>query len=365
MPAYIQHIATSVPQYSYRQDELRDRMKAIVKGSDRDRRIIHHIYGRSGIETRHSVVDDFREAGSQTLYFNGQGASPGTQSRNDTYIQEARKLFTDTAEKVIKESEVPPEKITHLITVSCTGFYAPGPDYDIIKSSGLNNSVERYNLGFMGCYASIPALKLARQICNANQDANVLVVSVELCTLHFQAVPKVDDLVSASVFADGGAGALVTSSKPNSEPYFSLDGFASAITEHGEKDMAWSIGNNGFNMILSSYVPEILGDGLRPFLDPILTEYDLDLADIDLWGVHPGGRAILDKVEKTLGLTPKMLEESRSVLANYGNMSSATILFVLKELLQKPGGEDRETALAMAFGPGLTIESALLTKQSN
>jgi predicted naringenin-chalcone synthase len=336
-------------------------MKEIVPGSERDERIIHHIYSRSGIQTRYSVVDDFRKTGSHQLFFNGQGATPGTASRNDTYIKEGRKLFVDVANKLIKNSEFTPNDITHLITVSCTGFYAPGPDYDIIKSLGLSPKTERYHLGFMGCYAAIPALKMADQICRANKDANVMVVSVELCTLHFQANPKMDDLLSASVFADGGSGAIVSTREPNQTSY-QIDGFASAITEKGKDDMAWSIGDTGFNMILSNYIPDLLEEGLHPFLDPVLKQYQLTLDDIDLWGVHPGGRAILDKVQKTFSLPDDALSSSRNVLSNYGNMSSATVLFVLKEILDMPSKSDNGRTLAMAFGPGLTLESALLTK---
>ncbi len=361
MSSYIHSIQTSVPQYSYHQNELRDRMKEIVPGSERDERIIHHIYSRSGIQTRYSVVDDFRKTGSHQLFFNGQGATPGTASRNDTYIKEGRKLFVDVANKLIKNSEFTPNDITHLITVSCTGFYAPGPDYDIIKSLGLSPKTERYHLGFMGCYAAIPALKMADQICRANKDANVMVVSVELCTLHFQANPKMDDLLSASVFADGGSGAIVSTREPNQTSY-QIDGFASAITEKGKDDMAWSIGDTGFNMILSNYIPDLLEEGLHPFLDPVLKQYQLTLDDIDLWGVHPGGRAILDKVQKTFSLPDGALSSSRNILSNYGNMSSATVLFVLKEILDMPSKSDNGRTLAMAFGPGLTLESALLTK---
>jgi predicted naringenin-chalcone synthase len=364
MPSYIHTVQTAVPQYSYRQDELRDRMKEIVPGSDRDERIIHHIYHRSGIDTRHSVVDDFRKAASHQLFFNGQGASPGTKSRNEIYIREGRKLFVEVARKLIDSPELTPDQITHLITVSCTGFYAPGPDYDIIKTLGLSPKIERYHLGFMGCYAAIPALKMADQICRADPGANVMVVSVELCTLHFQASPKMDDLLSASVFADGGAGAIVSSRLPESSGY-QIDGFASAITEKGKGDMAWSIGDSGFNMVLSNYIPDLLEEGLQPFLSPVLQQYKIDLEDIVQWGVHPGGRAILDKVEKTFSLPEGALSASRKVLSKYGNMSSATVLFVLKELLEMRASRKNGRTLAMAFGPGLTLESALLTKISS
>lgn len=363
MPTFIHNIETALPPYSYRQDELRDRMKEIVDGTKRHSRIIHHLYAKSGIETRHSVINDFRQAGSHTLFFNGQGAAPGTQNRNELYIEEGRKLFVNTAKKLISNPEFSPDDITHLVTVSCTGFYAPGPDYDIIQALGLSKNIERYHLGFMGCYAAIPALKMADQICRANSDANVMVVSVELCTIHFQANSQMDNLLSSSVFADGGAGAIVSSRVPANSGY-QIDGFTSSITEKGSEDMAWSIGDSGFNMVLSNYIPEILGEGLEDFLNPVLNQYNLKLGDIDLWGVHPGGRAILDKVEKTLDLPKEYLNSSRNVLSKYGNMSSATVLFVLKDLLENESITKNNSGrtLAMAFGPGLTLESALLTR---
>lgn len=362
MTNYIHTIQTTLPAFKYSQDDLRERMQEIVDGTERDKRVLHHIYARSGIETRYSVVDDFNKTSTHKLYFNGQGAFPGTKSRNDIYISEARKLFTSTAKKLLQESEFKAKDITHLITISCTGFYAPGPDYDIIQSLGLSPAIERYHLGFMGCYAAIPGLKLASQVCSADPEATVMVISAELCTLHFQADSVTDNMVSASVFADGAAGAIVSGKKPAGKTAFQIDGFASSITEKGKNDMAWAIGDNGFNMVLSSYVPELLGEGLEPFLNPVLQKYGIGLDDIDLWGVHPGGRAILDKIEQTLQLDPKLLGASRSVLSKYGNMSSATVLFVLKELLDQPSGKSNEKAMAMAFGPGLTIESALLTK---
>lgn len=364
MSSYIHQIQTAVPEFKHSQLDLRDRMKEIVGGDEKNQRLLHHIYGRSGIESRHSVIDDFKSNGSFELFFNGQGATPGTKNRNDTYIKKGRQLYVNVARNLMNAPDLNTSDITHLITVSCTGFYAPGPDYDIIKSLGLRSSTERYHLGFMGCYAVLPALKLANQLCAANKNANVMVVSVELCTLHFQARPVLDDMISASVFADGGAGVIISNQQPDSGPYFSLDGFKSAITDKGKDDMAWSIGDQGFNMTLSSYVPQILSDGLTPFLNQILDTYELSLSDIDLWGIHPGGRAILDKVEQTLSLENDALQASRTVLSNYGNMSSATILFVLKELLRQPTGTDDQKTLAMAFGPGLTIESALLTKYS-
>ena len=338
-------------------------MKEIVPGTDRDRKLIHYIYSKSGIETRHSVIDDFRKEGTHSLFFNGQGSAPGTASRNDTYIREGRKLFVDVAQKLIQNSIFETNDITHLITVSCTGFYAPGPDFDIITTLGLPPSIERYHLGFMGCYAAIPALKMADQICKANPGANVMIVSVELCTLHFQANPKLDHILSASVFADGGSGAIVSSCEP-AKPAFKMNRFVSKILENSSKDMAWTIGDTGFEMILSNYIPDLLGDGMHLFLDEFEQHFSKTAEQIDLWAIHPGGRAILDKIEEVLNLPELALKSSRKILSEYGNMSSATIFFVLKDLISTFTEDDlgsyKET-ITMAFGPGLTLETAYLT----
>jgi predicted naringenin-chalcone synthase len=360
MSSIIHHIETALPPFKHKQDDLRDRMKEITHSNDREQRIIHHLYAKSGIDTRYSVINDFKKEGSHSLFFNGQGTMPGTASRNDTYIKEGRKLFVEVASKLLQNSDFNAVDITHLITVSCTGFYAPGPDFDIIRTLSLNPSIERYHLGFMGCYAAIPALKLADQICRANEDANVMIVSVELCTIHFQANPKMDDLLSASIFADGGSGAIVSNRKPT-QPSYSMNGFASAILEKGQKDMAWSIGDHGFNMVLSNYIPDLLSEGLDKFFEPILHKFSLNISEIDIWAIHPGGRAILDKAERTLGLPSDALQSARTVLSEYGNMSSATILFVLKELLDTSRPAEPKSTLAMAFGPGLTLETSLLT----
>lgn len=359
--AHIHQIETAVPKYSFKQEELREIMKEVVGATNRERRIIHHLYANSGIDTRYSVVDDFSNRKTPALFFNGQGAIPGTKSRNDLYIKQGRKLFVKVAEKLLKNSSFEAKDITHLITVSCTGFYAPGPDFDIIQSLGLDPSIERYHLGFMGCYASIPALKMAQQFCKSNEHAAVLAVSVELCSIHFQANTKMDNLLSSTVFSDGGAGVIV-SNKTSENPHFRIDGFASSINKKGVDDMAWSIGDTGFNMILSNYIPDLLKDGMDDFLLDLMNQFKITHNKIELWAIHPGGKAILDKLESSTSVPTGKMQSSRKVLAEYGNMSSATILFVLKDLMNQPSGLSEQKTLAMAFGPGLTLESTLLTK---
>jgi predicted naringenin-chalcone synthase len=215
----------------------------------------------------------------------------------------------------------------------------------------------------MGCFAAFPALKMAQSFCHSHPDAVVLVICLELCSLHFQASEETDDLISASVFADGGAGAIV--SAKSQQPSLRMDRFATSIAHKGEKDMAWTIGDTGFDMVLSTYVPDIIESNLREALQPLLNTYDLHPGDIEHWAIHPGGRAILDKIEQSFDLNEHQLRASRSVLSRYGNMSSATIFFVLKELMDQPVQQQEEMLLAMAFGPGLTIETGLFTKLGN
>ncbi len=368
MPVYIQNIATAVPEESFEQSFLRDKMKKYVSGRPATERIIHRLYSNSGITKRHTVVNDFHSNGHPRLFFkeNGMMAEPSTKTRNDLYTHHAKKLFAEVAQRLLAENEeIQKDSITHVITVSCTGFFAPEPAYEIVKQLGLPATAQRFHVGFMGCFAVFPALKMAQAFCRSDPNATVMVVSVELCTLHLQASDNTDQLISGAVFADGGAGAILSSKEPNtSEPVLRMDQFQTSIAEKSEEDMAWTIGDTGFDMVLSTYVPEIIQANLKESVMPLLRTYHLKKEDITHWTIHPGGRAILDKVEKSLGIKPKQIKPARTVLANYGNMSSATILFVLKELLQEKAARAEERTLAMAFGPGLTIESSLLTKIS-
>ena len=261
--------------------------------------------------------------------------------------------------------------ITHVVTVSCTGFYAPGPDFMLARDLGLDPGVERYHLGFMGCYASIPALRMAKQLCEADSSAVVLVVSAELCTLHLRSSNDPDTIVASSLFADGAAAGIVSTRPAEAgEKAFDLDGFATRVTPVGEGDMAWKIGDHGFEMVLSNAVPAIIDDHITGALEPLFASEPAlatALADdtasdaVEHWAIHPGGRSILDKVESRLVLTEAQLVPARETLRDFGNMSSATVLFVLKNILESQAASDGDRVAAMAFGPGLTVESALLT----
>jgi len=365
MPSYIHHIATGTPTYTYSQAYTRDRLKEWAQDT-KTKRLIHAIYNRSGIETRHSVTGDFVEGADASLYRTdeeGRLISPGTAERNRVYAHNARELSVEVARRAIEDSPgFSKDDITHIIYTSCTGFVNPGPDYHIIRELGLRENVQRYTLGFMGCYAAFPALRMASQFCEADPQAVVLVICLELCTLHMQINDQPDSILANSLFADGVAAAIVSGREPmNKKPAYQLRGFESALVPSSESDMAWEIGNEGFNIVLSSYVPDIIGANIRQLLKGILSRHDSALEKIDEWAVHPGGRSILDKVQDSLALPPDALEASRTILRDYGNMSSATILFVLKEMLDS-AETDQAMICAMAFGPGLTVETAVMER---
>lgn len=361
MSAYINHIVTEVPPIKYDQTFVRDFLKKHLSDDRRIGLAIHQIYKNSGIESRHSVIPDFSESNSSNgLFFDPISQtlkSPGTAERNEIYKHEAGKLFTSLAKRLIDETPgINTESITHVITVSCTGFYAPGPDLDIVNTCRLDSSVQRYHIGFMGCYAAFPALRLAKTIVESNPSANVLVVAVELCTLHLKFNTDADSLISTSVFADGGAAVLVSGSVDKTfKSGFRIGELNTQLVSKGAGDMAWTIGNNGFDMVLSSYIPDILSSGIRELLNPILSKTDLSIRNVHNWAIHPGGRAILDKISTELDLHEDSISPSREVLSRYGNMSSATILFVL-DAWRNHANEIEQPVLAMAFGPGLTVE---------
>lgn len=361
MTAYLHRIATATPDQVYLQQDIGSWMQELA-GNERQRRLLKALYRSSGITTRHTCIPgfgrDFFARGEQ-----GELVEPGTGARNAIYIQEAKELALRAGRQLFEQiPEVNTSEISHLITVSCTGFFNPGIDYFLIRDLGLPAATERYHLGFMGCYAAFPALRMAAQFCAANPQARVLVLCLELCSLHIQFGEREDQLLANSLFADGAAAALVSARPPlPGHRALSLDRFVSTLVPEGEADMAWSIGDRGFDIALSGYVPRILGANIAGLVEPLLAENGQTLAEIDLWAIHPGGKAILDQIERALALRPEQVAAARRILRDFGNMSSATILFVLRELLTEPVTADGRIC-SMAFGPGLTVEMALMTQ---
>ena len=367
MTAYLISAATAVPGTAYPQTLIRDLLRAQPQMDRLAQRLIPSAFNASGIDTRYSVIPDYLGAGGPFFdAVSGQMLSPGTGLRNEVYTREVTPLFLDAGRRALEGSGLAPEDIIHVVTVSCTGFFAPGPDYLVVRALGLPATTQRFHVGFMGCYAAFPALRMARAFCDADPQANVLVICAELCTLHVKVSPDPDDIVSSAVFADGAAAVVVSAQPPvTGRTALRFDAFETALTppDQGEKDMAWTIGDQGYQMVLSSYVPRLIETHLHGAVGPLLHTLPGELAQagehIEHWAVHPGGRSILDKVEGSLGLSETQMHASREVLRRYGNMSSATVLFILRDLLEEV--RDGERVCAMAFGPGLTVESGLMT----
>ena len=410
MAVTLRALQTAVPPTILIQEQVRDVFAAQPDLSRLAQRLVTASFNLSGIDTRHTVIEELTldADGADPKFFDavtGRLLVPSTRVRNELYITEATKLFVEAGQRALAACPgIEAADVTHVVTVSCTGFYAPGPDYMLVRELGLSPATQRYHLGFMGCYASMPALRTAKQFVEADPNAVVLVVSAELCSLHLRTSSDPDTIVASSLFADGAAAGIVSSRAPErGEIALNLDHFETVITPVGEGDMAWKIGDEGFEMVLSTYVPHIIDEHIEEALAPLfardeslaeLLEADGSLVASPLasaagspddplgssvlespitvlakpvtsaiahWAIHPGGRSILDKTEAKLGLSEEQLVPSRETLRQYGNMSSATILFVLKAILDAPTTEDRERVCAMAFGPGLTVETGLMT----
>ncbi|MGM7699998.1 type III polyketide synthase [Microbacterium sp. A84] len=378
-PAVLRSLQTIVPDTQLVQEDVRDVFAAQPDIGRLAKRIVSASFNGSGIDTRYTVLEElsFSAATESPQFFDrtaGLLLEPGTKARNEVYIREAGRLYVEAARRALdadSDSDITAADITHVITVSCTGFYSPGPDYEIVRALGLRDSTRRYHLGFMGCYASMPALRAASEICAGDPDAVVLVVSVELCTLHLRSSDDPDMIIATSLFADGAAAGIVTARTFDSDvPGLVLDRFHTALIPEGNKDMAWTIGDHGFEMVLSTAVPQLIGehihDALRPLYvgePPLAEAFDGGSISeqITHWAIHPGGRSILDRVEEKLGLTEQQLVPARETLRQYGNMSSATVLFVLRKILEDASTRNGDRVTAVAFGPGLTAETALLT----
>ncbi|HEX9206076.1 MAG TPA: type III polyketide synthase [Candidatus Deferrimicrobiaceae bacterium] len=364
MTAWIHRIDTLLPDFSFAQEEAMGKMQEWAR-DDREKRLVRAVYRNSGIERRHSVLRNYDGEGEGAFFRrdpDGTLRGPGTAARNDIFAAESREMSVRLARKILADCpDFGPADVTHVVTVSCTGFYNPGPDYYIVRELGMSDATQRYHLGFMGCYAAFPALRMAAQFCEADPSAVVLVMCVELCTLHLQLTGSEDNLLANSLFADGAAAAIVSARAPSPGASACLLGeFRSALVPAGEQDMTWRIGDQGFDIALSSYVPKIIGGNIRGLVEPTLAVAGLSLPDIDLWAVHPGGKSIVDQVQRALGLAPAQVGASREVLRRCGNMSSATILFVLEEILRRQDGGPESRVCAIAFGPGLTVELATL-----
>ena len=351
--AYIHSIGTADAPFPHSQRDIFNFMLEMYQIPSEDVDKVKRLYDRSEIETRYSAIHDFALPKSQWTFIETEEVV-SVEKRMQKFFEMAPAL----CEKAIRQCMPDVGKwneITHLITVSCTGLSAPGLDIQLMQRLALKPNIQRTSVNFMGCYAAIHALKQANDICKANEMAKVLIVDIEFCTLHFQDVYSMENVAASLLFADGAAAVLVS----NESGMYAIENFYSEVAMPGYKDMAWNISSEGFLMTLSAYVPSIIAENIEPMLMNSLAHMNISKAAIQHWAIHPGGKKIISEIQRALSLSDSDVAISRSVLRDYGNMSSVTILYVLQHMqqcLKAPG----ETVYAVAFGPGLTIESLFL-----
>jgi alpha-pyrone synthase len=344
--ARIHAIGTAVPDHDIHSRFIQWAGERLT--DKRERKLFDRMAARSGIEQRWSVLPRAQDGGSPVEpggFYDG-GFLPSTGRRMEVYAQKAPDLALAAIAALADKASL--DGITHLVVASCTGFVAPGIDQIIIRRLGLSPTIERTMVGFMGCYAAVAALRVAHHIARSDADARVLVVTVELSTLHLSRRQDIESLLAALQFADGAAAAIVSAEPQGLE----MEDFFCATLPETDELIQWTIGDEGFEMVLSGEVPGRIGAALHEpeTRTAIMNGYAAENVE---WAVHPGGRSILDAVEHGLGLGQGALAASRSVLARFGNMSSATLMFVLSDLMERPGGTK---GVAIAFGPGLAAE---------
>jgi len=344
--AYLNRVATAVPEHDVHDAFVVFAEKMLA--DPRLRTVFRRMVSRADIAHRYSFLDPRKGSSQFSPYdaheFYRPGNFPNTARRLELFEQNAPVLMRKAVDQLaLNEKER--SGVTHVLVTCCTGLYAPGLDFEIVDHLGLSAGVERTMVGFMGCYAAINALKLARHIVRSDPKACVLMVNLELCTLHFQETQELEQVLSFLVFADGAAASLIS----GCEQGLALDSFKAVMVPETRGLITWKIRGLGFDMLLSGRVPGELGRALHE------GELMADRVAIDLWAVHPGGRSILDAVQQGLELPPEALAASREVLSCFGNMSSATVMFVLERIMQqaRPG----QRGCAMSFGPGLTAET--------
>ena len=361
MGLVIDGIGTALPEMRIAQTEAAQAAAVLTCETIEEAQLLKYLYSRTGVQTRHSVLLETTSNGhpaAQSFYRSVRStrSGPTTNERMERYEAEAAPLALAACLRALDDGQTDPDQITHLITVSCSGFSAPGVDLALVRELPLPTGVARTHIGFMGCHAAINGLRVAQAFAS-DASARVLLCAVELCSLHHQYRARPDQVIANALFADGAAAVVGHGDASAAEQQWQVVATGSAIVETADELMSWRIGDNGFRMTLSAEVPQLIHEHLPAWIDGWLAAQGLAVADVATWAVHPGGPAIIQSVGEVLGLRPDQLETSHKVLAAHGNMSSPTVLFILKRL--RADAAPRPCVM-LAFGPGLTIEAALV-----
>ncbi len=359
MPMIIAGIGTALPPHTIAQSDASAITQRFSCATADQERLFHTFYRRAGVQTRHCVVLEKSEGDLSERQSFYDTAAPTTLERMRRYELEAPRLAVSASQRALEDAGLASGRITHLITVSCTGFSAPGFDIQLIKQLNLRRDVARTHVGFMGCHGALNGLRAAKAYIEADPAARALICAVELCSLHHHYGWDAGQVVANALFADGAAAVVgvAAGSGPAHDP-LRVVMCGSFLVDDSEDAMSWRIGDQGFAMTLAARVPDLIGGHLRGWLESWLERRGLGPDDIGSWAVHPGGPRVLSAVSEALALPRSALEVSHQVLAELGNMSSPTILFILDRLRR---AHAPRPCVAIGFGPGLAIEAALLT----
>ena len=358
MKSKIVSIGIASPSYKAEQAGILEFMKKAYKNDDLASRKLNALFRFSGINYRYSVIPDFTNS-QEPVFFVNENPQPDVQDRNRLFQEHAVSLSLKAINNALGETGIAPREITHLITVTCTGLAAPGLNAALMENLSLNQDTYNTSVNFMGCGAAFHGLKMADFILRSEEKAKVLVVCTEICTLHFQPKSNDDNLLSNTIFGDGAAAVLMLSGNSD-EKGLLAEGFYSYLLPAGKDLMGWNINPVSFEMVLNGGVPDFISNEIEMVVSNASKYYHLDPDEINYWAVHPGGKKILDKINLDLGFQNGELRNSYDVLSSYGNLSSATILFVLKRILDN-NIVNGSKIFAIGFGPGISIETCLFS----
>ncbi|HEY2252332.1 MAG TPA: type III polyketide synthase [Planctomycetaceae bacterium] len=357
MSLSISGLGTALPPFSITCEQMAAFVRSFCCQNADQAELLQLLFSRSGVRRKHSVVlqGECREGLVPQDFYPASncGRGPSTGSRMQAYEAFAPPLALAASRKALEEARVVPDEVTHLVTVSCTGFMAPGVEMALIEGLTLRPTVERNHIGFMGCHGAINGLKVARGCLATEPDAKVLMCAVELCSLHLFTEWDPEKIVANALFADGAAAVLCQNSN---SAVWRLAAVGTLRIPDSAAAMTWKIGDFGFEMGLSRRIPELIARNLRGWVESWLDRQGLKLEQIGSWAVHPGGPKILDAVDLALSLPEDALAHSREVLAECGNMSSPTVLFIIDRMRRERAPRP---CVALGFGPGMVVEAAL------
>ena len=360
-------LGTAVPATVIDQQDALHIAKSLCCRTDEQVTWLPTMYGGTGIEGRHlvlgqdvvaDVIDGTSHSGSPFLPTGAaDDRGPTTAERMQHYVAGAAPLALRATRQALEQAGVAARALTHLVTVSCTGFHAPGVDIALIHGLGMSPAIQRTHVGYMGCHGALNGLRVARAYSTAEPGARVLLCAVELCSLHYHYGWDPQKIVANALFADGAAAVVGASADAGPPDAWQLSASGSCVFPGCADAMTWTVGDYGFEMTLSKRIPHLIATNLQPWLEGWLGGHGLAVRDVRSWAIHPGGPRILDAVAESLALTREQTADSRAVFARCGNMSSPTVLFILDHLRRQRAPRP---CVALGFGPGLAVEAALL-----